>query len=122
VFLIGEAIISAQLPVSVHVVRNGEQAIRFLDQANDIPHAPCPDLVILDINLPRRSGFEVLKRIRRSAKCGNAHVIAVSSSDSESDRQRMAELGAGGYFRKPSEYSDFMKLGEIVKRLLTCPS
>jgi DNA-binding response OmpR family regulator len=117
--LIGESIISAQLAISVHVVRNGEQAIRVLDQADGVPNAPCPVLVILDINLPRRSGYEVLKRMRRSVKCGKAHVIAISSSDSESDRQRMAELGTGGYFRKPSEYADFMKLGDIVKRLLT---
>lgn len=121
-FLIEESIISAQLPVAVHVVRNGEQAIRFLDQADHVPSAPCPVLVILDINLPRRSGYEVLKRMRRSVKCGKAHVIAVSSSDSESDRQRMAELGTDSYFRKPSDYADFMKLGDIVKRLLMRPS
>ena len=106
-------------PVAVHVVRNGEQAIHFFDRADHVPNAPCAELVILDINLPRRPGYEVLKRVRKSAKCGKAHVIAVSTSDSDSDRQQMAELGAEHYFRKPSEYADFMKLGEIVKGLLT---
>jgi two-component system, chemotaxis family, response regulator Rcp1 len=122
VFLIEQAIAAAQLSVAVHVVRNGEQAIRFFDQTDRVPNAPCPALVILDINLPRRPGDEVLKRMRTSAKCGKAHVIAVSTSDAQSDRQRMAELGADVYFRKPSEYADFMKLSDMVKRLLTPPS
>ena len=51
-----------------------------------------------------------------------ARVIAVSTSDAQSDRQRMAELDADVYFRKPSEYADFMKLSDMVKRLLTPPS
>jgi two-component system, chemotaxis family, response regulator Rcp1 len=122
VFLIEEAIAAAQLSVAVHVVRNGEQAIRFFDEADHVPNAPCPVLVILDINLPRKPGYDVLKHMRASAKCGKAHVIAVSTSNSESDRQRMAELGADGYFRKPSEYADFMKLGDMIKRLVTRPS
>jgi len=70
VFLIEQAIAAAQLSVAVHVVRNGEQAIRFFDRADHVPNAPCPALVILDINLPRRPGYEVLKRMRTSAKCG----------------------------------------------------
>jgi two-component system, chemotaxis family, response regulator Rcp1 len=64
-FLIEEAIAAAQLSVAVHVVRNGQQAIRFFDRAGHAPNSPCPALVILDINLPRRPGYEVLKRSAR---------------------------------------------------------
>jgi len=118
IFLIQEAIAAVSLPVTVHVVRNGDQAIRFFDQADSAADAPCPALVLLDINLPRTSGYEVLKHLRNSARCNKAHVIAVSTSDAESDRRKMAELGANGYFRKPSEYADFMKLGNIVETVL----
>jgi chemotaxis family two-component system response regulator Rcp1 len=109
VFLIQEAIEAKKLPMALHVVRDGEQAIRYFDEADGDISAPCPSLVILDINLPKKQGGEVLKHMRRSA---------VSTSDSARDREQMTELGVNGYFRKPSEYAAFMKLGDVVKRLL----
>ena len=118
VYLIKEAIAAAKLPVCLHIVQNGEQAIRFFDQADSLSDAPRPALVILDINLPRKPGYEVLKHMRKSPSCGKARVIAVSTSDSIRDREQMAELGADGYFRKPSVYADFMKLGDLVQAVL----
>jgi chemotaxis family two-component system response regulator Rcp1 len=118
VFLILKAIEAKKLPIALHVVRDGEQAVRYFDEADGDVSAPCPTLVILDINLPKKQGSEVLKHMRRSRRCANALVIAVSTSDSARDREQMTELGANGYFRKPSEYAAFMKLGDLVKRLL----
>jgi CheY-like chemotaxis protein len=118
VFLIREAIEAKKLPLALHVVRDGEQALQYFDQMDRDVSAPCPSLVILDINLPRKQGGEVLKHMRRSLRCRNALVIVVSTSDSARDREQMMELGANGYFRKPSEYSDFMKLGDIVMELV----
>jgi DNA-binding response OmpR family regulator len=79
---------------------------------------PCPALIILDLNLPKKSVHEVLHRIRQTRRCANAAVLVVTSSDSERDRDEMAKLGIKDYFRKPSEYENFMKLGELVKSLL----
>jgi chemotaxis family two-component system response regulator Rcp1 len=59
-----------------------------------------------------------LKYMRQSQKCGKALVIAVSTSDSIRDRELMTNLGAHGYFRKPSTYDEFMKLGDMIKALL----
>ena len=118
VFLIEEAIAAAGLPLAVHIARNGDEAIEFFDRADSVQDAPCPVLILLDINLPRRSGYDVLKHMRRSRRCASAHVIAVSTSDSQTDRRKMAELGTDSYFRKPSEYADFMKLGDVVKTVL----
>ena len=118
VFLIREAIEAKKLPMALHVVRDGELAVRYFDEADGDVSVPCPSLVILDINLPKKQGSEVLKHMRRSRRCANALVIAVSTSDSARDREQMTELGANGYFRKPSEYAAFMKLGDLVKRLL----
>src|SRR5271154_3874252 len=117
VFLIRRAIKVANLD-AVYVVRDGEQAIRFFDEADGDEAAPCPGLVILDINLPRKQGTEVLQHMRKSRRCGGALVIAVSTSNSERDREEMAKLGANAYFRKPSHYAEFMKLGDMVKELL----
>jgi two-component system, chemotaxis family, response regulator Rcp1 len=118
VFLIREAIKATRLPLTLHVAKDGEQAIRFFDHADSYSDVPCPALVLLDINLPKKQGGEVLKHMRHSRRCANALVIAVSTSDSAQDRERMTKLGADGYFRKPSDYDEFMKLGDIVKALL----
>ncbi len=118
VFLIREAIEAMKLNLALHIVTDGEQAVRFFDQADADAAAPCPALVVLDINLPRRQGGDVLKHMRLSPRCGRALVVAVSTSESGRDRDQMMQLGANHYFRKPSDYADFMKLGEIVRDLL----
>ena len=118
VFLVREAMEAARLPCRLHVVEDGEQAVLFFDRADDEPEMPCPALMILDINLPRKQGGDVLRHMRRSRKCANIPVIAVSTSDLAEDRERMTNLGVDRYFRKPSDYDEFMKLGEIAKALL----
>jgi two-component system, chemotaxis family, response regulator Rcp1 len=118
VLLIRHAIDGAKLEAELHVVRDGEEAIRFFDEADNNREAPCPSLVVLDINLPRKQGGDVLAHLRNSHRCSNALVIAMSTSDSARDRENMANLGADRYFCKPSEYDDFMKLGDMIKELL----
>lgn len=83
---------------------------------------PCPALVILDINLPKKQGGDVLKYMRKSHRCAEAIVLVVSTSDSASDREQMTSLGANGYFRKPSQFDEFMKIGDVVKGLLGRPA
>jgi DNA-binding response OmpR family regulator len=118
VFLIRAAIKAADFHAELHVVRDGEQAIRFVDDADGDDEAPCPALIILDVNLPRKHGGEVLQHIRKSRRCSNVLVMAVSTSESSRDREDMMKLGANGYFHKPSKYADFMKLGDRVKEML----
>jgi chemotaxis family two-component system response regulator Rcp1 len=118
VFLIRDALKRTGMAFDFEVARDGEQAMRFFDMVDEARNAPWPALVILDINLPRKPGYEVLKYMRKSAKCRAARVIAVSTSPSAPDREQMASLGADGYFPKPSEYADFMKLGALVKAIL----
>jgi two-component system, chemotaxis family, response regulator Rcp1 len=118
VLLIRRAIKAANLEVDLQVATDGEQAIRLFDEADNHPAAPCPDLVILDINLPKKPGGEVLYHMRQSRRSCHALVIVVSTSASARDRETMLELGANGYFRKPSEYAEFMKLGDMIKDVL----
>ncbi len=120
VFLIRAALRAANLLVEVQVVKDGEQAMRFFDQVDGDAAARCPNLVILDINLPKKPGGEVLQHIRQSRRCGKVLVIAVSTSGAPRDREVMTQLGANAYFSKPSEYEAFMKLGQIVKDALGC--
>lgn len=118
ILLIRHAIDTAKLAVTVDYIGDGEAAIAFFDRADSDDSVPCPDLVILDINLPRLNGGRVLEHLRQSRRCKGALVLTVSSSDSLRDRESMAQLGADGYFKKPSEYDQFMKLGDVVQELL----
>lgn len=116
-FLIREAISEAKVDADLHVVQDGEKAIEFLDQVREGDDA-CPDLVLIDLNLPRKNGTEVLRALRSRGACRDALVMIVTSSDSASDRAAVNALGLNGYFRKPSSYDEFLKLGPIVRDLL----
>jgi DNA-binding response OmpR family regulator len=119
VFVIRAALQKASVDAELSFVKDGEQAIKFFDEADADNGAPCPALVLLDINLPRKQGGEVLQYMRGTRRCGQAPVIAVSSSDTAMDREKMRGLGANCYFHKPSTYAEFLKLGELVKELLS---
>ncbi|MDP8980079.1 MAG: response regulator [Acidobacteriota bacterium] len=118
VFLIQRALKTSGLEAHIHIADDGEKVIRFLEQADADATAPCPDLILLDINMPRYRGADILRRLRASSRCSDALVLVVTSSDSARDREEMNALGANGYFRKPSEFSEFMSLGQMVRNLL----
>jgi len=115
--LVREAIRTENLPLDVHVAPDGQQAIEFIARAERDPDAPSPQFLLLDLNLPKVDGFEVLRRLRASEKFKAIPVLIVSSSDSPGDKSRAAEYGAG-YFRKPPNYEEFLKLGGVLKQLL----
>lgn len=117
-FLIRDAIEAAEVNANVHVVTDGHEAIQFFDAVETDQNTRCPALVLLDMNLPKRSGNEVLRHLRQSTRCSTARVIIVSSSDGPRDRASVADLAVAGYFRKPSDYAGFMKLGPLVKAVL----
>jgi DNA-binding response OmpR family regulator len=76
-----------------------------------------PDVLLLDLNVPRIGGEEVLKRLRQSRPCEWVAVVVMTSSDSPHHRQKAADLGAAEYFRKPANLDEFMALGKLVRRL-----
>jgi DNA-binding response OmpR family regulator len=118
VFLIQRALKKAGIEALIHVADDGEKVLRFFEQADADATASCPDLILLDINLPRYKGGDILRKLRASSHCKDALVLIVTSSDSSRDREEMDALGANGYFRKPSEVSQFMALGQMVRDLL----
>jgi chemotaxis family two-component system response regulator Rcp1 len=115
--LVREAIKLENLPLEVHLAPDGERAIDLIAKAETDPEAPCPHILLLDINLPRIDGFEVLRRIRASRKFRDVPVLMVTSSDSPADRSEAARLGAR-YFRKPVTYGEFVKIGAILREFL----
>jgi CheY-like chemotaxis protein len=117
VFLVQEAMQAEGLNFRLELASDGEAAIRILDRLDDEPQTRPPDILLIDVNVPRRDGTEVLARFRRSPRCKDIPVLVISSSDSPADRQHALDLGATEYFRKPSTLAEFMQLGKIVRRL-----
>jgi CheY-like chemotaxis protein len=116
--LVEEAFDQARLDCNLSILRDGAQAVAFIERLESGQSSDCPDLVLLDLNLPKVSGETVLERMRSSPKCGNAKILVVSSSDAPADRARVIKLGASDYFRKPSSLAQYMELGPKVQGML----
>jgi chemotaxis family two-component system response regulator Rcp1 len=116
VFLVREALREEGLDCDMQIVDDGEQAIQYFDRVKSGSQA-APDLLLLDLNVPRIGGEQVLERLRKTPPCAHIMVLVITSSDSPHDRQRAAELGADDYFRKPTNLEEFMSLGKLVRRL-----
>jgi chemotaxis family two-component system response regulator Rcp1 len=112
VFLIRESLTAAGVRAEIDVVHDGQAAMQFLDEGT------LPALVLLDLNLPKYSGREVLRHLRANPRTKDLTVLVVTSSALSQDRQDLEALGFNGYFQKPSDYAEFMKLGSVVKGLL----
>jgi CheY-like chemotaxis protein len=116
VLLVREAIRKEGLDVEVHVAADGKQAIDFLTRAETDADAPSPDLLLLDLNLPKIEGLEVLRRVRAGGRHKDIPALIVTSSDSPADRAEAAGLGAG-YFRKTTSYEEFLRIGAVVRKM-----
>ena len=118
VLLVRKALDEYEIPHDLHVVRDGEEALAFIKTMGEPNGIPCPDVVLLDLNLPKLDGPEVLAQFRKHPQCAQTPVIVISSSDAHRDRERMAALGISRYFRKPSDLDAFLRLGAIVREVV----
>jgi two-component system, chemotaxis family, response regulator Rcp1 len=118
VYLIEEALRRHQFAYLLKTADNGEDMLNMIAKLDQDPSQVCPDLFMVDLNLPRRPGDEILARIRQSSRCAGVPVIVITSSDSPQDRARARDLGASFYFRKPADLEKFMAIGGIVRGFL----
>jgi two-component system response regulator len=105
VLLMGQALKKASVTSRLHVVCDGVEALEYLKgegNFNDRVAHPFPDMLLLDLNLPRVNGFQVLERVRRDPACKRLIVHVLTTSSQEVDAQRAYELGASSYVLKPS--------------------
>lgn len=116
--LVEEAFTEAQIDCNLAIVRDGAEAIGFIERLDSDLCRVCPDLILLDLNLPKVGGEAVLERIRMSPRCTGAKVLIISSSDAPEDRKRAMELGASEYFHKPSGLQQFMEFGPKIRVML----
>lgn len=121
VFFLREAFRRARVGADLRASGDGREAIRYLSGEapfDDRAQHPVPDLVLLDLNLPLLSGFEVLSWLRQNPMLSKLPVIVFSSSSFEDDLRKAYALGADGYLVKPSSGMDFNHVVTAVSNLL----
>ncbi len=92
----------------LHVVTDGEQALHFLRRTGPFPDAPRPGLIMLDVNLPRLSGLEVLAELKRDPELLLIPVVILTTSQAEEDILRSYRLHANAYVTKPVDFEQFI--------------
>jgi len=102
VLFMRRAFTRAGLEPDLRTACDGDKAVAYLEITSDDGNDPTPDLVLLDLNLPARSGFEVLQWIRDQPRLAALPVVVISSSGRPEDRERARQLGADDYLVKPA--------------------
>lgn len=109
VFLLETALKEVGIQLKLYRVSDGEQALAFLRGAGAYEKAPRPDLILLDLNLPRKNGLEVLSEMQNDSRLRDIVVIVFTSSALSSDRRKSLALGAREYITKPSSFDGFVQ-------------
>ncbi len=117
VLLVEQALEEYHVAYDLHVARDGGEALVLIAGMDQKGGMPCPDVMLLDLNLPKVDGTQVLIEFRKHPRCEDTPVIAVTSSDAAKDRIKLKELGVTRYFRKPSDLDEFLRLGAMVREV-----
>ena len=112
--LVREALHEHHIAYHLQVASDGAEVKGYLARLGSDPGTVCPDLVLMDLNLPKAHGFELFELFRANRLCARTPVIVVTSSSAPKDRERAVALGAARYFRKPSELAEYLQLGSLI--------
>lgn len=111
-----EALRSGALQHRLTLVRDGEEAVQFLLQEGRFARAPRPDLVLLDLMLPKRNGLEVLEVLRSSPSLQPVPVVVLTASDQADDREKCEQYRVDSYIQKPVNLQKFLGIIRELKR------
>ena len=110
-----EALSEGRINNRLHIANDGVIALDFLRHQGDYVDAPRPDLILLDLNLPRLDGREVLAEIKADRKLKNIPVVVLTTSRAEQDLLKAYSLHANCYIKKPVEFENFMEVIHSIK-------
>ncbi|WP_136716516.1 response regulator [Halorientalis salina] len=108
--LIEEGISAAGIDLELDVIQNGSQAIERFTTAGSEDASSRPDLLLLDLNLPGASGFDVLEVVRTESSFQNVPIVVVSSSENPDDIERIYESAANAYVTKPADPDEYIQM------------
>jgi DNA-binding response OmpR family regulator len=106
--LVHEALQSGKVVNRISVATDGEEALDFLNQAPGFENAPRPDLILLDLNIPKKNGFEVLSEIKDHPSVSSVPVVILTSSEAERDVVKSYNLHANCFISKPVDVDEFL--------------
>jgi CheY-like chemotaxis protein len=112
--LIELALKDSGISVSLYRVEDGEQAIAFLGRLGEFANAPRPDLILLDISMPKRNGFEVLQYVKSKESLRSIPVVIFTSSSNVVERQKAMAMGADQFVSKSLHLDRFIKDVQIT--------
>ena len=117
IMLTQEALEESKLNLKLSVVRDGKEAIDFVSKQGKYIAVDLPDLLLLDINLPKKNGLEVLQFIKGNESIKHIPVMMLTTSSSEKDIDLCRKNFAHSYFTKPLEINEFLKVAATIKIL-----
>lgn len=115
VTIIKRAMRKSEVKCDLYFARDGEEALDVLYQRNEFEDTPRPDLILLDLNLPKIDGLDVLETIKKDEKLRRIPVIVLTISDKEGDMVRAYDSGAASFMTKPVDSKDFERLIQTVQ-------
>ena len=104
-----EAFREGHIQTTIHVATDGVEAMKFLEQTGEYADAPRPDIVLLDLNLPRKNGDEVLEEMKADPELDHIPVIVLTSSAAEEDVSKLYDNNANAYLTKPVDPDEFIE-------------
>lgn len=110
-----EALRESTISNHLHAVGDGEEALRFLRREGTHAEAPRPDLVLLDLNLPRMSGREVLEQVKEDPDLRRIPVVVLTTSEAEQDILHSYDFHANAYVRKPVDFDQFTEVVRLIE-------
>ena len=113
--LIEEVLEEAKIRNSLHVAKDGEEAMLFLHGEEKFSSSPRPDLILLDLNLPKKDGREVLKEIKEDCDLKSIPVVVLTTSGAEKDILKAYNLHANAYVTKPLDFDQFIKVIKSIE-------
>jgi CheY-like chemotaxis protein len=114
VLLTAEVLRETRIPSDLHVAMDGEEAMDFFHRRDPFADAPVPDLVLLDLNLPKKDGRQVLVELKADPRLRRIPVIVLTTSQAEEDVLRSYQLHANAYVTKPVDFEGFI---EAIKQI-----
>lgn len=100
---------------NLHVAKNGIEALDFLRKQGNFKDTPMPDLILLDLNLPKKDGREVLAEIKNDTELRSIPVIVLTTSEAEQDIVKSYNLGANCYITKPVDLNQFIRVVHSIE-------
>ncbi len=112
------ALKKGQIQHRLTLIRDGQEALEFLRHQGMFARAPRPDLILLDLSLPKLDGRELLSQIKSDAELKSIPVVIMTSSDDEEDRLQSESLGVDSFITKPIDMEKFLAVVRQLKRFL----